>query len=134
MTVFNLNSSKQFCYLLVAAWLVTLVALYLAAIPFVVKVALLGVASCYVIWLVKRYALLHGNAVKALQRVVGGWQIEAGDEWHYAVVDGSSTVTAWVMILRFCVKGRRRPFTCLIFSDALTPSSYRRLLAAIRVP
>jgi hypothetical protein len=45
---------------------------------------------------------------------------------------GDSTITRWVSILRFRITNSYRPLSCIIFSDALTKYSYRKLFVQIK--
>ena len=46
---------------------------------------------------------------------------------------GDSTITPYVSILRFQIKGRRLPYNSVIFRDSLKQGDYQRLLAMIRM-
>ena len=49
-----------------------------------------------------------------------------------AAVDGGSTVTTVVCVLRFQISGQRKKASCVVFKDALDSEMYRQLMVWLR--
>lgn len=100
----------------------------------VLKLCLLTVVVAYSMHILWHYVLMQSKrAIIAIRRLSeGGWYICTLEQSDSVILQGDSTVTNYVMILRFRSANAFWPRSCVIFPDALKPDLYRRLLVILK--
>jgi hypothetical protein len=130
-TEFNLRPSRQQFFLLVMMVLVSEIILFTAALPISILFKILASfgVGMYGYYLWRRQNLVRTICVKELGKNI--WQLETKKGSKIGQLQGDSTVTNMICILRFQVEGKFLPVTSVIFKDALLPNEYRQLLMTI---
>lgn len=101
---------------------------------------------CYLsfAWIIKialiLLALIYGGLAfhqqlqwQAIKHDENGWWLKhAGQEWNVEM-SGDSTITGYVLVLRFNIPGKRWKKSCVIFRDAVVSHDiYRQLIVRLR--
>lgn len=76
--------------------------------------------------------LLSKYSLRALYLTEYGWFIRTKTDLFKVFLRGDSTLTSWLMVLRFQDKDRNKRFSYLILRDSLKSISYRELMVAVR--
>ena len=130
---FNLKPSLWGCAFFAGLGLATLTIWLFLPLSIISKlIGLIGllVYSGHLLW---RYGLLRkaSSIIKIRQRSAVEWLLYArSGEVHVATLQGDSTVTSQVAILRFRTEDKKR-FAVIVCKDALESGLYRHLLIAI---
>lgn len=125
--VFNLRPSKIYAFLISLIIITSMLIWVCLPISLTLKIAGLIVLPGYGIYLLRNRQLI--SAIK----YNGEWSIARGKVMIEASLQGDSTVTAYVLILRFRVPGKKWPISSVIFRDALPGDQYRQLLVVLRM-
>lgn len=130
---FQLKPSRFYLMVMVLVFLASAVMLSLLAIAPLYKFLLLLVLVSYGVQLVWRFALLRDkHSVIALKKVdQDEWQVTNRAGVMLTKLRGDSTVTQWVAILRFDIKGQRKPLVSIIWRDSLPADQFRQLIVSI---
>lgn len=124
------------CYLVFLLLLLLGSFIILLALPLMISLKCLLILSfCgYSLYLYqKTYLLRGGQTIKAIKALPDGqWEVSTPTRVYRADLLGQSTVTAYVAVLRFKIKERHFPLSCVIFPDSLAPGAYRELLFTLR--
>lgn len=113
----------------------SLLSLAIAPLPHLIRSLAAIVVVAIIAFAVWRHALNHGGAsIVSIQLLPEGKCVLEKSSWEHA--DGrilpDSVVWPWMLLLRFCVSGRRRPVVILILRDSMTETDWRRLSIWLR--
>ncbi|HCF2413825.1 protein YgfX [Pseudomonas paraeruginosa] len=117
-----------------ALWGLALLAIFLAALPVWLKLALVAGCLAYGGWGLQRQVLLRGpQAFRGLRHDESGWQLwSAGSGWQAVQLRPDSLALPWLIVLRVRLPGGWRTLGCCIPADALGADSHRRLRVRLR--
>jgi hypothetical protein len=89
--------------------------------------------SIYALFIIySNYLLKSSTAVTQLLFNEDGWHISSKNTQQHVELDGNSTVTSWVSILRFKALNTGQTFVSLLFKDSIKTDDYRRLIVLLR--
>jgi len=133
---FNLKPSWYALSLITLILAITVAILYGLPINAWIKLGGWLFVLIYGGYLFKRFGLLQdGRAITRIKREQDGkWLLQTKKNVIYtAELQGDSTVTTWLSVLRFRVPKRFWPISCIVFRDSLTRDHYRKLLVLVRM-
>jgi hypothetical protein len=132
--VFKLFPSKLYLLLIGTAIFASLLIVLCLSVSFWIKLPGFLLLLIYGVYLFWSRGLLRGKyAVTALDYAGDKrWRIYRENQQVDAELLGDSTVTGWVSVLRFRVRGQRWPVSCVVFKDALLADQYRQLLVVLK--
>lgn len=79
------------------------------------------------------WVLIRNQQWQAIAHDQVGWSIQYRDQFVPIQIDGSTTITHWVTILRFMLPQQKRKRSCVIFRDAVSADLYRQLMVRLRL-
>ena len=101
----------------------------LAALPTALKWLLLGWLVIWALWMGQRTVLGCGGVTRLTYRY--GWWLEAGEcERRAELLD--ARLWSWLVVLRFKLPGRRRPWVVTLLNDSADPDALRQLRVLLR--
>lgn len=132
---FNLRISHwQLCFISILLSISFICIAILAITVWQKIIGFVGVAAygAYLYW--HEGLRRSANAIIRLQRQADGrWQVTTHTMQYTATLRGDSTVTSLIAVLRFNIENKRRPWSCVVFRDALSADAYRQLMIAARL-
>jgi hypothetical protein len=126
---FHLKPSKYYQLILSITFIASMMIPFCLAIDYKLKFLLLGLIGIYGVIL-----FFQSRRISCIRRTNDGdWHLYTTTNRFVGKLDKSTTVTRFVSILCFRSPNRLRLTSCVIFSDALPPHLYRRLLVMLRL-
>lgn len=132
----KLETSKQFCLLLMTVVLASLNIIFLLKLAIIYKLfivlstlAYAGIIAHQFVFLRAKRALVNLISIESNELKL----IDLKGKIIQARLRGDSTVSRWVSILRFDIPGERFAKTCIIFRDAIPANDYRQLLVYLKI-
>jgi hypothetical protein len=130
---FNLQPSPHGIFFLTLFFLSTLSILFITPRLHVEKYVMafiLILYGCHILW---RYGLLRHRAslIHLKLSSEGKWHVRTPHASYQATLEGSSILTSFILILRFRIKGKWFPWTCLVLRDSMPADHYRQLISTI---
>ncbi len=131
----SLKPSRLFIYLLMVILVGCLLCIFSLSVAWSLKIILIISVLFYGAWIFwKEIYLMSAASMVGLQLLE-----EESCYLRYfssntiaAEIDGSSTVTALVCVLRFKVPDQRRKTACVVFKDSVDKEMYRKLMVWLR--
>lgn len=132
---FLLKPSKYYSIFLAIALLASVIVVVTIKANIWIKLLVLALLAFYGSYTFLRYALLKTrDSILALQLVSGNeWQVTTRAGVQSMEVQGDSTITPWLSVLRFKVSGKRSALSCIVLKDSLPDEEYRQLVAILRM-
>ncbi len=125
----NLQPSRWFLMLITIVLLGSLIAVFCAQIPWLIKLFITLLTVFYGGWIIFNHGLLrHKKSLRRLTLTSDGWSIWDKQRVYSAELCGSSTITKTVSILRFKILDERIKRSCILFHDSVAPNIYRKLI------
>ena len=130
---FDLQPSKQYCFLYALVFLLSMLIILGFPLRLDLRLLMLGLTLAYGAYGLWGRVLLRSRFTLRQLTWLNeeDWQIKTAKCCYHAKLK-NSTVSAYVMILRFHVKGHLWPRSCVIFNDALDKAAYRSLLMLLK--
>lgn len=132
---FELQPSRQFSVLLSCVILGCIAIIAFLPIMTGYKLLLILVVLYYGKNLLWRYGLLlHPQSLVRLEiKPDGTWTLtNKQNEIFHGVLQGDSTITHWVSVLRFLVRNKQLKRSCVVFQDMLKEDGYRKFLLGMQ--
>src|SRR5581483_8654179 len=118
----SIQPSKTFYAFQLGVLIVTCIILFIVSIPFFLKGFLLTAVMVDTFHILRTHTHYQFLVTDGQQ-----WEFCSEKERVRGKLRGDSMITAWVMILRLAVPGKRQAVSCVLFPDALPTDVWRRL-------
>jgi hypothetical protein len=128
--VFNLRPSMYGRAILLFVMTTSLALILFLPLMLVYQLILLILLSCYGIYIARRLGIMTSTRLNYRQD--GTWLWQSANQVIVGKLRGDSTITTYVIILRFQSKEWRFPINCIVFRDSLDETSYRQLLMLLQ--
>jgi hypothetical protein len=129
----NLQPSRQYIFFIILVLIATLGIIFTLPINFKWEIcAVIGVMGYggYQLWCV---ALMKGRgSILRVSYDRSGWEIEDKSQTYVAKIGGDSTLTSFLLVLRFKVEGSRKIYPCLVFKDSVGADIFREFTVRVR--
>jgi hypothetical protein len=104
-------------------------------VTWLMKLGLVVLLCIYIGLIVWQHGLLRSqNAIFRIKRLENGkWLLQTREKVYEGRIDCSSTITRWVMILRFAIPDCYGFKSCIIFCDSLDKNQFRELIVRTRM-
>lgn len=131
----NLQRSKIFIFLILITILCSEIIISTLAFSFLLKSFFAILACSYGLFILYFHGLLsHNNSIVKLVIKKDRWMLRDNqNNTFHAELCGSSTLTRFVCIMRFKIKGEKFKRSCIIFKDTISSNQFRQLMVYSRV-
>ena len=132
---FNLKNSRHYQLTFIIIFITSVIIPFCLPMNFTWKLLFLCLLMGYGIYLLFHAGIFANkhSIIRIRRSQEGEWMLYTPTEMMFATLDQNTTVTRYVSILCFRLEHSFAFKSCVIFSDALPPNHYRRLLVLLKL-